>query len=489
MSHRQPGYRVFSFDVEYQLEHGHKLQTLTAEYEFRTTAGRQLECAAAKITPYIGTAYIVVFTLVPAGVMALVGAAAWQTHAAELGVDHFVDFSSALVSHQGPVWETIMDMGVYLRHLQFVFLSSSLSIEYPGFFQPVTSNAAWSSLMFWRGPYDGGLTWPGTEQGVYVSNGTFGMNHMTMVLGYPRIMDFMFDAFLNLAVLIVALIVILCVVHWLASRSNPRPSALSGIHTRKLAYMSVEVCLSLFSFPLISYMSNDLMLMGYLPNYRVGLIALTMLILLYVHFIITRPFLRSRRRIGLSNDAQSTSRQSFNLSRAFQTFLSYMPHFMPLLQAVAVGALQSWGVVQVIVLFVAEIAILMHTTMAKNVLFRFSRLQTALLSASRLITISILIPMALLEGEAMRQRIGYAILCLHGVVILVGFPATSIRRLYLIKVLHRKLSSRRQGDEPIDTESVSEACSYTCYVSLLTRAAHKSPRSRWHIRNTRQSIQ
>ncbi|OAQ97378.1 hypothetical protein LLEC1_01593 [Akanthomyces lecanii] len=450
------GTRFSAFDIDYQLEHGHQLQTLAAEYELRTLDGRELECAAAKITPYIGTPFVVAFSLVPAVVMAFVGAAAWQTHAAEMGVDRFVDFSSALVSHQGPVWATIMDMGVYLHYLQFVFLSSSLSVEYPGFLQPVTSNAAWSSLMFWRGPYDGGLAWPGVDQGIYVSNATVGMNSMVMVLGFPRIMDFLFDALLNLAMLVGALFAILCAVHRLASSWTIQTSASGGVHTWKLAFMSVEVCLSFFSMPLLAYMSNDIWLRGYVSNYRLGLIVLTALVLVYVHYIITRPFLHTKYSAELSNNPQRASNYKFDIRRALQSLSSYIPHFMPLLQAVAVGALQSSGYAQTIIFFTAEATVLAHTSLSKKGRFRFSRSHTVFLYAFRLITASMTIPLALFIEEALKQSIGYVILCLHGIVILFCFLATSIWRLYLVtgkESYRNRLSAQGRRDGHIDVQS------------------------------------
>ncbi len=425
-THRSEGSRFSTFDIAYQLDHAHKLQTLVAEYQFQTLDGQELECAAAKITPYIGNAYAFAFNLVPAGVMALVGAAAWQTHAMEMGVDQFVDFSSALVSHQGPVWETIMDTAVYLRYLQFVFLSSSLSVEYPGFLPPIASNVAWSSLMFWRGPYDGGITWAGVEQGMYVSNATYGMDYMVRMLGFPRIMDFMFDAFLNLAILVVALFAVLYVAHTFISRRSPQTPPLWVSDTRSLGGMSLSVCLSLFSMPLLAYMSNDLMLIGYLPSYRVSLIALTILILVYIHYIITRPFLHSKRQTELSNEPDRT----FNIRNVLRSLSQYVPHFMPLLQALAIGALQDWGNVQVILLCVGEVVILLHTALSKDASFRFSRSKTAWLSGFRLVTISLLIAMAYPAVEAAKQWVGYVVLSLHAIVIIPGFLATSIWRLY-----------------------------------------------------------
>ncbi|OAA56845.1 hypothetical protein ISF_07361 [Cordyceps fumosorosea ARSEF 2679] len=485
------GFRFSAFHVDYQLEHAHRLQTLAAEYQFRTTrgsGGRTLDCAAVKITPYIGTSSAVALALVPAGVMAVVGAASWQTYAAAAigGVDRYVDFSSALVSHQGPVWDTIMDAGVYLRYLQFAFLSSSLSIEYPGFLPPIASNLAWSSLMFWRGPYDGGLTWPGVEQGMYVSNATFGMDYMVRMLGFPRIMDFMFDAFLNLAILVAALLAILCAVHMLASRLNPQNSA-SSFRTRKLGYMSVEVCLSLFSMPLLAYMSNDLMLLGYLPHYRVTLIALTMLVLLYVHFLITRPFLRPKSPTKLPSGSLRNSRHTSGIRGALQSLSFYIPHFMPLLQALAVGALQDWGYVQTIVLFVAEVAILVHTAVSKYATFRFSRYETALLCACRLMTVSLLIATALLTEEAAKQWMGYVIICLHGIVIFPGFLGPSIWRLYHVFRTGRYgngLSPAGHSDGRPNAQSVN-LDDLNAHRPFTTRNTPSTTRDHRHVSQTR----
>ena len=371
--------------------------------------------------------------------------ASWHIHSVKVGVDGFADYTSAIFSHQGPAWETILDGGVVLSYFQFVFLSSSLDVEYPGFFQPIVSKLAWSSLLFWRGPYDGGRTYPGVDQGMYVSNATFGMDHMVRVLGFPRIMDVMFDTFLNLAILVVALILVSGAAYAISSRKIQQ--AISSATVRKIAAFSVSACLSLFSMPLLAYMSNDLMLIGYLPSYRVSLIGLTMLILVYLHYLVTRPFSHGKASSATTNWPSNENEKRFKFRNLLESLVHHLPNLIPLLQAITIGSLQEHGLTQLIILCSSEAAFLVHTALSHSTLFRLSRSQTALISGFRLVSMSLLIVMVCPASEAAKQLVGYVVLCLHGLVIAPGFLCAILWRLYACK---RK---RRNEDESISLHS------------------------------------
>lgn len=405
---------------------------MAAEYQFHSASGQRLGCAAVKITPDIGPAYSAVFILIPALVLLLVGVASWYIHSVEVNVSHFADYTSAIFSYQGPLWESTLDGGVVLNYFQFVFLSSSLDMEYPGFLQPVVSKLAWSSLLFWRGPYDGGYTYPGVDQGMYVSNATFGMDHMVRMLGFPRIMDVIFDTFLNLAIMMVAVFLIFGAAYAISSSKIRQTTSSATI--KKIAVFSVSACLSLFSMPLLAYMSNDLMLIGYLPNYRVSLIGLTMLILVYLHYLVTRPFLHDKASQATTNQLSNKNKRQPIVRHLLESLIHYLPSFIPLLQAITIGALQEHGISQLIILCSSEAVFLVHTAWSHSASFRFSRSQTAWISVFRLLSVSLLIIMVCPASEAAKQWVGYVILCLHGLIIVPGFLCATIWRLYNSKV-------------------------------------------------------
>ncbi|THC97519.1 hypothetical protein EYZ11_002999 [Aspergillus tanneri] len=122
-------------ELEYSFGHAHRLHTLAAELSFKAQESVEVDCAAVKVTPYIGIAASAILTYIPVGV-------------------------------QGPIWDVTLDIADYLRYLQFIFLAGSLTMEYPGFYQPVVSQVAWSSLLYWSGPIDHGFTWTGVEGGM-----------------------------------------------------------------------------------------------------------------------------------------------------------------------------------------------------------------------------------------------------------------------------------------------------------------------------------
>ncbi|KAG8422954.1 hypothetical protein J3459_009873 [Metarhizium acridum] len=424
------GYRFSTFDVIYLLNHTHQLQSLVTEFRFHHVEnGHELDCAVAKITPVIGTTASAALTYLPAGIMALVGVASWQTHVGELATNPLFEYGSAMAS-RSLVWETIVDVADYLRHLQFVFLSASLSIDYPGFYQPVVSKIAWSSLLFWRGPIHHGFTHQSVQQGMYISNASYGLDYMAQVLGFPRVPDSMLNAFVNLLLIASVLFFILAVWYLLTSRQG------QGTPWRSLLQMAGGMAggavLSLFSFPLVTYMSDDMIFIGYLPNYRIALAVMTLLVLVCANYIITHRF-GNNRQLKRASHAESSRGcpMSLDCSRLWTYTSYYLPQSIPLLQAIVIGALQDWGTAQLLVLTSSEAVFLLHATLQRSVKCKFLCSKTVWCSVVRLVTTSSLsIAVITAASEATKQWVGYAMLCLHGMVILPGFSSHAIWQLY-----------------------------------------------------------
>jgi hypothetical protein len=144
----------------------------------------ELDCAVAKITLDIGTTASASLTYIPAGVLVLIGIALWQRHIHKLGRISLFKYSTAWARH-GPAWGIILDLADYLRYLQFIFLAGSLSVDYPGFYQLIVGQMAWSSLLYWVGPINHGFTYSGVEDGLYVSNASYGLEYMAQMIGFP----------------------------------------------------------------------------------------------------------------------------------------------------------------------------------------------------------------------------------------------------------------------------------------------------------------
>lgn len=381
---------------------------------------------AVKITPEIGTAASAIFTYLPAAVMALVSIASWKTHASdELGWTSLFE-SRAGWSVLGRMWEIISDIAGYLQYLQFIFLAGSLTLKYPGFYQPIVSQAAWSSLLYWMGPIDHGFTYPGVQDGMYVTNGSYGLEYMSQTLGFPQMPDITIDSFINLSILLFAVIVISLILCLVMSRSS------GGFHLISVPWNAgciiIGMALSFSSLPLLSYLSYELILIGYLPNYRIILVGLSMAVLVYSNFLITRHVQRQKELNDSSSaDFSQDGRSPESPTQPWQYLSQYLPAAIPLIQGIVIGGLQDWGLVQVLLLMGTEIIVLLH--MATSLRARLFLSISAWCHIVRLLTVCLSITFANSPNETTKQWVGYIMLCLHGIMILFGFLPYALWRL------------------------------------------------------------
>ncbi|KAI3055670.1 hypothetical protein CBS147353_11280 [Aspergillus niger] len=215
-------------------------------------------------------------------------------------------------------------------------------MEYPGFYQPVVSRVAWSSLLYWSGPIDHGYTYRGVEDGMYVSNASYGLEYMSQMLGFPRMPDIMFDSFINLFIVVSVLVFALVALHLLTVGPSQKlrfPSAL-----RDGSYIVLGLTLSFFSFPLLSFMSYELILIGYLPNYRVILVAPGMVMIVLANYLNMRHFDSLKEVEDPSQlDGRNWEGQPSLLRKALNYFSQYLPHAIPSAQGIMVGGLQDYG--------------------------------------------------------------------------------------------------------------------------------------------------
>ncbi|GIJ97959.1 hypothetical protein Aspvir_000067 [Aspergillus viridinutans] len=315
----------------------------------------------------------------------------------------------------------VVDVADYVRYLQFIFLAGSLTMEYPGFYQPIVSQLAWSSLLFWSGPIDHGFTYPGIEDGIYATNGTCGLEYMAQNLGFPSMLDIMFDALINLCIVVSGIVIIVLVV-WLiecGSRNGATfDSALAKIPEASRSI--VGVTLLFFSLPLLAYLAYPFVLVGHLPSYRICLMVLMIGVLIDSNLFIARyQTIQKPRR---------SDHDSSKASPRFQTAMEYIAYYLlyclPLIQGLAIGGLQLWGWVQLLLLGGCEVVILAHLVLQQRTKLIFSK--SAWCTAVRLLTLILSVAFVCPSREITRQWIGYFILVLHGVVVVLGFLFISL---------------------------------------------------------------
>lgn len=207
--------------------------TMTSAYRFATldttfkvlagdTAKTTIACIRVEITPLIGSANSAAVTWVPVGVLALV--ALGTVLAAMLNpwvgtVDVF-RWSSNFGMDEDMIRLVTPGFADCLQWLQFFVLTGSLSLSYPGFYQPTVSKIAWSILLFNTSFFTHASqsidqTWQG--DGIYALDATaYGLERIAQAIGLRSVNDIWVCMVGFFAVVVVATVV--AVQLWFAFR-------------------------------------------------------------------------------------------------------------------------------------------------------------------------------------------------------------------------------------------------------------------------------
>ena len=382
---RHGNIRAATIDLVYDFS-PRRLQTAVAQVSIARPNGTELDCGVAKITPELGIAGSV-FEFAPVGMLVLTGA----SH----------------IAAKNAFWSTVLDLSRLLRHLQFVFTSAAMRVEFPGFYVPVASKLAWANLLYWRGVLDHGYSYVGVDGGMYVSNYSNGYQFMTQTLGYPNMLNTLANSLLNLAIL--ATPVFFLITFALLKTKGESP----GATVKKAAGITLGLALCLFSVPLLSYMAYDLVLVGYLPNYRIALAVAMVLVMMGANYFM----------VGQIDGQIKLGEAESQLRRLWHTVARYAPHSMPLVQAIAVGGLQDFPVAQIAVTGTCEVVFLLFESSVT-----WPRVSCSCLRLAVTVLVAPLVDMQ--RDEVVRQRLGYVMLVLHGLAMGV-FVVDAGWRIYL----------------------------------------------------------
>jgi hypothetical protein len=405
----------------------------------KSTDGTELDCAGVRITPDIGSTASGIAKYIPAVVLAILGIASWNRHFNTARTEASFEHAGASDVWRS-TWKIVLDLTDYLRYLQFVFLAGALTIDYPGFYQPVVGQLSWASLLYWAGPIDHGFIYPGVEDGMYVSNASYGLDYMARMVAHPQVPDIMINAHINLLVLVCGAMFII-VTFWLAvgpSAQNPLSTAV-----RETAYLVLGAALVFFSFPLIGFMSNELRLIGYLPNYRVVIMALVTTVFFGLNFVALNHFGSEQGSVAISLENSAQARRQILPQIWLKRFGHFLPQAVALLHGLVIGWLQDWGIVQLTLLNVFEMTLLVYLVVQRRWNSIMSRRVWCTLI--RVLTLTFSIAFAFPTPEVTKQWLGYFILCLHAAVVVFGYFLISSLELYRAAKL-KFLSIRAPSD-------------------------------------------
>ncbi|KAF5491211.1 hypothetical protein CGCF413_v010642 [Colletotrichum fructicola] len=243
-------------------------------------------------------------------------------------------FNGPFISSPSPTHLTLISQ--CLTTIQFIFLSTSLTIPYPSFLRPLAAPSSWSTLMLPRGPVHSATPYFGLKDDIYEVNGTLtaspGFDLMTQILGAPLALR--------------------------RPSNRARAARLRGTtdpSLRGTVWTVLRVFLTYFLTPIAAWSTYQLTAAAFLPVYHTTLTAFVVALLVAaLWWGVTQ---NSPRNMGyLLLDAPKTPQTPGRLSRSQDRYA--MAEFaLMFVRGAAVGGLQmaGAGAVQVLVLAACEV--------------------------------------------------------------------------------------------------------------------------------------
>ncbi|KAK3044885.1 hypothetical protein LTS18_015147, partial [Coniosporium uncinatum] len=250
--------------------------------------------------------------------------------------------------------------GDCLQYIQFIVLAGSLSLDYPGYYQPVVSQASWTTLMFNESFVSHGNGTMNPVDGLYFANGTYGLSRMGQINGITADYDIWAGMAIWLCV-IIGVVVVLCqlgfLVRWAyRSVSNVRDGDLQSKNLPFTVGNIVRIVYNYFLLPIITITMFQLVISPSSPASVVAM-AVVMLILMVGSAIwIFRFVFTTKPRIQLFDDLPTLLLYGplYNTYSDEAAPFTFIPILLTFIRGIAIGAVQPSGIAQLVLLAICE---------------------------------------------------------------------------------------------------------------------------------------
>ncbi|KAI1847068.1 hypothetical protein JX266_006943 [Neoarthrinium moseri] len=417
-----PGHDYSAFALSQDVGNIHSLSTIHLELRLLAINATEVACVSAFVTPEIPRSLTDALRYGPIALLVAVLAMNYcqQHFYIRNGLGGVRE--AWLMDTNRPLVDGVGDL---LQHLQFAFLTGCLSLEYPGFFQPVVSSLNWYSIFSSSNAFLGGFTYTGVSDGIFVTNGTYGgtsgMEHMIQILGAPMAMEVWINMTI-ITLLLIAVAAALFLFHRLYQRLRGIAGKWEFGAVQQLIQESLRMVLTYFIQPIIAISTYQLDSIGLLPTYLISLAVLLVVIAsaAYIWLFQQTPTEGLAALIVNMPECSGGSKAKQRSVRAL-----VLVHFiLNFFRGVAIGALQMSTNAQLAILILCE-AILIASVLCFIPSLWHSRLVVC--AVGRLIVLLLMIafitPSTSLTSKTL---VAYAILVLELVIL---FTAILIPRV------------------------------------------------------------
>lgn len=402
----------------------------------RATSGEasnaDLACVSATVTPELGKSLRDLLTYLPLVILLSVGFAT-------IFAAVFSPWGSLDTFHWTSNWGRDEDLlrlitpgfADCLQYIQFIVLTGSLGLNYPGFFRPAVSSVAWSVLMFNQSLVSGTHA-KSIQDGIYVvdQNDRYGLDQMSQLVGIGSVRDIWAGMMVWLLVIIagtVALIQLGFVARWAYRQVTSIPR--EDLRKKNLPFTAgniIRIVFNYFLLPLVSLSMFQLVVAPQGPVYSVALAVLVLAIVVGFAVWLTYLIAKIKPRSFLFDDLPTvlTYGPLYNTYSDDAATFTIIQIFINVLRGIAIGAVQPSGIAQLVLLAICEIILGLTINAIRpypgptsmNVYHTFFAILRAII-----IFLSVTFVPSLGVSEAPRGWIGYVILLLHAVGLVFGF--------------------------------------------------------------------
>ncbi|KAM0343327.1 hypothetical protein ACHAPU_008648 [Fusarium lateritium] len=338
--------------------------------------------------------------------------------------------------------------GDCLQYIQFIALSGGLTLDYPGFYQPIVSQMAWSTLMFNESFVADAPSWQSVVDGIYVTNGTYGLQELGQLVGMAESEDIWAGMMVWLCVCIASVTVLIqggFALQWLFRKINNTPE--EDLRSKNLPFSvgnAVRIVFNYFLFPIVALSCFQLVVAGDSPTYTIGLAVVTLIFLIIFASYLFYLIIKTRPKSVLYDDLPTVLLYGplYNTYSDEAAAYALIPVFLTFLRGITVGAVQPSGIAQVVLLAICEVIhiLTLHAFrpfQRSTAMNAYHTLFGALRLVSLLLMVAFVPTLDVSEGD--KGWIGYIILGIHGAALIFGFFLNALQTI--IEVTARMLGA------------------------------------------------
>ena len=431
--------KLDAFSIAHNFNSSYAFTTFSTTFTVQGggTTALKLACISANITPDLGKPVANLLTYVPLAILIISGiATAFASIFSPWGSTDTFKWTSNYGRDEDLLRLVTPGFGDCLQYLQFIVLTGSLSLQYPGFYQPAVSQSSWASLMFNKSFVSHGNGTSSLEDGIYAVRAAYGLDRMSQYVGMSQVEDVWAGMMVWLLVILLAVVTFIqagFLVRWLYRQISDIPE--EDLRAKNMPFSVgnvIRIVFNYFLLPIVALSMFQLVEASRSPAYVVALAAVVLVVLVGFSAWLLRVVATTRPRSHLFDDLPTVLLYGplYNTYSDNAAAFAMVPVLLNIIRGVAIGAVQPSGVAQIVLISICEVVFILtlhafrpfHSPTSMNAyhtFFAIIRLLTTLLSVAFVPSLGV--------TEAPKGWIGYVILLMHGIALVFGFLLNSIQ--------------------------------------------------------------